>query len=176
VFTDTVTLTDTTGGTDTEATDTEATDTGEITDTTTLTDPAGDSLFAVISEIPELSDFTALLQAAQVEVELTEGGPFTVFAPTNEALAALPDETLATLQTDLSLLADTIQHHLVADVVTSAELAQLGTALMLTGDTVDVATTDDGTVTVSGAPVVAADIETSNGIIHIIDGVLLLPN
>ena len=160
------------------------TDTEDVTDTADVTDEAvaidsvdltDETIFAVVNSTPQLSELTALLQAAQVEVELTEGGPFTLFAPTNDAIAALPADTLETLQEDLSVLADVMQYHLVADDVLAEELVELGEALSLTGDLLEIAVTDDGEVTVNGALVVEADIETANGTIHIIDGVLLPP-
>jgi uncharacterized surface protein with fasciclin (FAS1) repeats len=72
-------------------------------------------------------------------------------------------------------LAATVQYHIVADEVTVAELAQLGTALSTSGQTIAVALSTDGMVLINNAAIVEGDIQAANGMIHIIDSVLLLP-
>ncbi len=122
-------------------------------------------------------DFTTLVaavQAAGLEETLRGEGPFTVFAPTDAAFAALPDGTLDELlkPENKDKLAGILTYHVVAGKTKSKDLA---------GKTLSVATVNgqevnvDGTdgVTVNGANVVKADIYTSNGVIHVIDTVLL---
>lgn len=118
----------------------------------------------------------AAVQAAGLEETLRGEGPFTVFAPTDDAFAALPEGTVETLllPENKDQLAGILTYHVVAGKTKSKDLA---------GKTLSVATVNgaevaiDGTdgVKVGGATVVSADIRTSNGIIHVIDTVLLPP-
>ncbi len=118
----------------------------------------------------------AAVQAAGLEETLRSEGPFTVFAPTDDAFAALPAGTIDTLlkPENKDQLVAILTYHVVAGKTKSKDLA---------GKTLDVATVNgaevsvDGTdgVKVGGANVVTADIWTSNGVIHVIDAVLLPP-
>ena len=122
-------------------------------------------------------DFGTLLAAAEAAglVEtLTGEGPFTVFAPTDAAFAALPEGTVETLlkPENKDQLANILLYHVVPGKVMSTDLQddmEAGTALE--GETVMI-DLDDG-VKVEGATVTAADIEASNGVIHVIDSVIL---
>ena len=119
----------------------------------------------------------AAVQAAGLEETLRSDGPFTVFAPTDDAFAALPEGTVENLlkPENKDQLVAILTYHVVAGKTKSKDLA---------GKTLDVATVNgaevsvDGTdgVTVGGANVVKADIYTSNGVIHVIDAVLLPPS
>lgn len=118
----------------------------------------------------------AAVQAAGLEETLRGDGPFTVFAPTDDAFAALPAGTIDTLlkPENKDQLVAILTYHVVAGKTKSKDLA---------GRTLDVATVNgakvsvDGTdgVKVGGANVVKADIWTSNGVIHVVDAVLLPP-
>jgi uncharacterized surface protein with fasciclin (FAS1) repeats len=116
----------------------------------------------------------AAVQAAGLVETLKGEGPFTVFAPTDAAFAALPEGTVADLlkPENLETLAAVLTYHVVAGKVMSSDLAgkTLNAATVQGGELAIDAT--DG-VTVNGANVVTADIETSNGVIHVIDAVLL---
>ncbi len=119
--------------------------------------------------------FNTLVKAVQAAglVDTLKGeGPFTVFAPTDEAFAALPAATLNALLADKAALADVLTYHVVAGRVPASAAMNLDWAPMVQGQSARVETRD-GSVYVDGARVVKADIETSNGIIHVIDAVIL---
>jgi uncharacterized surface protein with fasciclin (FAS1) repeats len=102
-------------------------------------------------------------------------GPFTVFAPTDEAFAALPEGTIATLllPENKDKLISILTYHVVSGKVMSTDLSNGMMATTIQGGNVTIMT--ENGVTVNGAKVVTADIETSNGVIHVIDAVIL-PN
>ena len=114
------------------------------------------------------------LQAAGLVDTLKGKGPYTVFAPTDEAFAKLPASTLEDLlkPENKAKLQRILTYHVVPGRVTSAEVAKLKTAKAVSGDTIDIAA-NGGTVTVDDARVVKADIAASNGVIHVIDSVIL---
>jgi uncharacterized surface protein with fasciclin (FAS1) repeats len=141
----------------------EITPTVEVTPTTAGADVAG------VLQAEGLGAFVAALEGTGLAEELIAAGPFTVFAPTDEAFAALPAELLD----DPEALAPVLQRHIVVDLVTVADLAELGTALTIQGDSLEIATAADGTISVDGAAIVREDIAAANGIIHVIDTVLL---
>ena len=129
-------------------------------------------------------DFTTLVaavQAAGLEETLRGDGPFTVFAPTDEAFAALPEGTVETLLEDpTGQLSDILTYHVVPGEVLAADVAGLDgqTVTTVNGATITVGVADDGTVTLTDAAgnevaVVATDVQASNGVIHVIDGVLM---
>jgi uncharacterized surface protein with fasciclin (FAS1) repeats len=129
-------------------------------------------------------DFTTLVaavQAAGLEETLRGDGPFTVFAPTDEAFAALPEGTVETLLEDpTGDLAGILTYHVVAGAVMAADVVGLDGQEVETvnGATFTVNIGDDGSVTLTDAAgndvnVVATDIQATNGVIHVIDAVLL---
>jgi uncharacterized surface protein with fasciclin (FAS1) repeats len=114
----------------------------------------------------------AALDAAGLTSALEGVGPFTVFAPTDEAFASIDAEVLNDLIADPDLLARVLTYHVVSGEFTSTDVAGLTSAPTLNGK--DVSLSFDGaTVMVDGASVIGADVEASNGIIHVIDQVLL---
>ena len=122
--------------------------------------------------------FTTLVAAVQAAglVDTLKGeGPFTVFAPTDEAFAALPEGTVATLllPENKDQLISILTNHVVSGKVMSTDLSNGMMALTLQGSNVTIMTNNG--VSVNGANVVTADIEASNGVIHVIDAVIL-PN
>ena len=125
-------------------------------------------------DTPSLSTLVAAVQAAElVEALSDEDAEFTVFAPTNDAFAAIQD-TVDTLllpenQEDLQ---NVLQYHVVPFEVTSADLVDGMEVTALNGDTLVISITD-GVVMVNGAEVVIADVMTSNGVVHVIDAVLV---
>lgn len=127
---------------------------------------AGDDTFSTL---------VAAVTAAGLVDALSGEGPFTVFAPTNDAFAALPEGTVATLleEENIDQLTSILTYHVVAGEYLAAE-TPAGTYDLetLQGDTVNVVVGEDGTVTVDGATVIMADIDASNGVIHVIDGVI----
>ncbi len=116
----------------------------------------------------------AALQAAGLIDTLKGNGPFTVFAPTDDAFKKLPPGTLESLlkPENREKLRAILTYHVVAGELTAAEVIKLSSAKTLNGQSVTIST-NDGTVMVNNAKVVKADIHASNGVIHIIDTVLL---
>lgn len=113
----------------------------------------------------------AAVKAAGLVDTLKSEGPFTVFAPTDEAFAKIPQEDLEALLKDKEALVKILTYHVVPGKVTSAEVAKLTSADTVEGQPITI-TTDSG-VKVNEANVLKTDIMTSNGVIHVIDTVLI---
>jgi uncharacterized surface protein with fasciclin (FAS1) repeats len=113
----------------------------------------------------------AALQAAGLVETLKGAGPFTVFAPTDEAFARIPKADLDALLKDKAKLTKVLTYHVVPGRVTAAEVTKLKDARTVEGGSVKIDAS--GGVKVNGAKVVKADVPASNGVIHAIDGVLL---
>jgi len=111
------------------------------------------------------------VQAAGLVETLKSPGPFTVFAPTDEAFAKLPAGTLEALLKDIPKLKAILTYHVVAGKVMAADVVKLKEAKTVQGQSVKISTS--GGVMVDGAKVVKTDIVTSNGVIHVIDSVIL---
>lgn len=116
---------------------------------------------------------TALTAADLIPV-LKGKGPFTVFAPTDEAFAKLPPGTLEALLKDKSKLTAVLTYHVVPGAVRAADVVKLDSAKTVQGEKVTIAV-KDGKVKVNQANVVKTDIEATNGVIHVIDAVILPP-
>lgn len=118
----------------------------------------------------------AAVQAAGLVETLKGAGPFTVFAPTDEAFAKLPSGTVESLlkPENKAKLQAILKYHVVAGAVKAADVVKLTGAKTVQGQNVEIKVAD-GKVMVDGATVVKTDIETSNGVIHVIDSVIL-PN
>jgi uncharacterized surface protein with fasciclin (FAS1) repeats len=114
------------------------------------------------------------LEAAGLVETLKGAGPFTVFAPTDEAFAKLPAGTLEALlkPENKPKLQRILTSHVVTGKIMAADVARTSSAKAVSGATLAIAS-HDGSVTVSGARVVQADIDTTNGVIHVIDSVIL---
>ena len=122
---------------------------------------------------PDFSTLVAALQAAGLVETLSAEGPFTVFAPTNEAFAKLPAGTVESLLADIPALTKVLTYHVVAGKVLAADVVTMTSAPTLEGQEVKIAVVD-GSVKLNGtSTVTATDIEASNGVIHVIDSVLL---
>ncbi|MEM9954270.1 MAG: fasciclin domain-containing protein [Chloroflexota bacterium] len=119
----------------------------------------------------DFSTLVSLVEAAGLVETLNGEGPFTVFAPTNAAFEAIPQATLDYLAANPDLLTATLTYHVVGAQVMSMDVAT-GEVETVQGGTIDVIADDMG-VTVDGVPVVATDIEGSNGVIHVIESVLI---
>ena len=121
--------------------------------------------------------FTTLVAAVKAAglVETLKGpGPFTVFAPTDEAFAKLPPGTLESLlkPENKAKLQSILTYHVVAGKVMSQDVVKLHSAKTVQGESIAIKTVD-GTVMIDNARVVKADIVASNGVIHVIDAVIL---
>ena len=118
-----------------------------------------------------------LVQDAGLEETLAEDGPFTVFAPTDEAFDAVPDETLAALAADPEELKRVLLYHVVAGRYPARRVVKKNSLKTLAGPRVDVTYRKrKGIVKVGGARVIAPDVRASNGVIHAIDRVLIPPS
>jgi len=131
----------------------------------------------IVAVASSAGTFTTLVQAVQAAglVETLQGtGPFTVFAPTDEAFARLPEGTVEALIANPERLREVLTYHVVAGRVTSAQVAGLDRATTVNGADLRIHT-HGGRVHVGEATVTQADIRASNGVIHVIDTVLLPP-
>lgn len=120
-------------------------------------------------------DFNTLVTAVKAAdlVETLKGkGPFTVFAPTDAAFAKVPEATLNSLLADKAALSNVLTYHVVAGKVMAADVVKLTSAKTVQGQSISIEV-KDGVVYVDGAKVTATDIKTSNGVIHVIDSVIL---
>ena len=116
----------------------------------------------------------AAVQAAGLVDTLKGDGPFTVFAPTDEAFAKLPEGTVEALLQDKEKLSAILTYHVVAGKKMASDVVGAQSIDTVQGGSLSVDTTDG--VKVGGASVVQTDIKTSNGVIHVIDTVLLPPS
>lgn len=114
---------------------------------------------------------TAVKAAGLVET-LKSPGPFTVFAPTDEAFAKLPPGTIQTLVQNIPQLTRILTFHVVSGKLTKDDLAKLGTVTSIEGSPIRIDCSDG--FEVKNATVVSPDIEADNGIIHVIDNVILM--
>ncbi len=130
----------------------------------------------IVDTAVEAGSFTTLVAAVEAAglVDTLKGeGPFTVFAPTDEAFDALPEGTVAGLLADPDALAKVLTYHVVAGKVMSTDLSNEMMTPTVNGADITIMT--EGGVKVNDANVVTADIEASNGVIHVIDAVILPP-
>ena len=134
------------------------------------------TIVEVASANDSFKTLVAAIQAADLAETLSGEGPFTVFAPTEEAFAALPPGAVEELlkPENKDKLVKVLTYHVVPTKAVSSDLTS-GDVTTVAGDPVKV-TVEDGAVTVNNASVVQADVMGSNGVIHVIDKVLLPPN
>ena len=134
------------------------------------------TIVEVASANESFKTLVAAIKAADLAETLSGEGPFTVFAPSDEAFAALPSGTVEALlkPENKEKLVKVLKYHVVPAKTASSEL-QSGDVPTVAGDPVKV-TVENGAVTVNNASVVQADVMGSNGVIHVIDKVLLPPN
>ncbi len=116
----------------------------------------------------------AALQAAELVETLSGEGPFTVFAPTDDAFAKLPEGTVEALLNDIPALTDILLYHVVSGEVLAADVVELESAETVLGESVSIRV-EDGNVYINDSMVILTDIMADNGVIHVIDSVLLPP-
>ncbi|MFN0158163.1 MAG: fasciclin domain-containing protein [Bacteroidota bacterium] len=116
---------------------------------------------------------TALTEAGLIET-LKGEGPFTVFAPTDEAFAKIPKATLDNLLKNKEQLTKVLLYHVVAGKVMASDVVKISSAKTVEGSSVKISVKGK-TVMVDKAKVTAVDIEASNGVIHVIDSVIMPP-
>ena len=124
------------------------------------------------------AEFKTLVEAVKAAglVETLKGkGPYTVFAPTDKAFAAVPKEKLDALLKDKQALTAVLTYHVVPGKVTAADVVKLNEAKTVQGQKVKI-DASNGKVKINNATVLTADVAASNGVIHVIDTVLLPPS
>jgi len=137
-------------------------------------EPESEALDIVDTAVADgrFTTLVAAVEAAGLVDALKGEGPLTVFAPTDDAFAALPEGTVEALLADIPALTDILLYHVVDGAVAAEQVVELSQALTLQGQYVDIQVMD-GKVMIDNAEVIITDIETSNGIIHVIDAVIL---
>lgn len=126
------------------------------------------------ASVDDFSTLVAAVKAAGLVETLKGSGPFTVFAPTNDAFAKLPEGTVESLlkPENKEKLISILTYHVVPGKVMAKDVVGLSSAKTVQGSKIDIKV-KDGAVLIDNAKVVKTDIETSNGVIHIIDSVIL---
>ncbi|WP_420597192.1 fasciclin domain-containing protein [Deinococcus sp.] len=137
--------------------------------------PPADSIAGIVAGNPDFSTLLSAVQAAGLVETLSGGGPYTVFAPTNAAFAKVPADQLNALLNDPAQLKAVLLYHVVPGKVMAADVVNLTTADTVNGAAINIAV-DGSTVKINDATVTQTDIEASNGVIHVIDSVLLPPS
>ena len=133
-------------------------------------DPAG----TAASNNPVLSTLVTAAVEADLVDTLNSDGPFTIFAPTNDAFAAIPEDQLTAVLADKDLLTSILTLHVVAgDSLSASDLVDAGTVTTVNGADLTITTADGGLITVNGATTICQDVPTANATVHIIDTVLL---
>jgi len=153
-----------------ETTTTAPTETTQAMDDEMTTDTIVD-----VAVANEFNTLVAAVQAAGLVETLSGDGPFTVFAPTDAAFAALPEGTLDSLLADPAALAEVLTYHVVAGSVLAADVVGLDSATTVQGGDIMIEVVDGGVVLNGTANVIATDVMASNGVVHVIDQVILPP-
>jgi uncharacterized surface protein with fasciclin (FAS1) repeats len=150
-----------------------------VIDAVILPSEEAEALLDIVDTAIEAGEFGTLVLATQLaglEDALRQAGPFTLFAPTDVAFTALPNGTLEALLADpTGQLQQILLYHVLPGEVVAADITDGLVASTLQGDDVEFSV-DGGKVTINGANITATDIRTSNGVIHLIDTVLLPPS
>jgi uncharacterized surface protein with fasciclin (FAS1) repeats len=126
-------------------------------------------------EAGEFKTLVAAVKAADLVDTLKGEGPFTVFAPTDEAFAKIPREKLEALLKDKKALTAVLTYHVVPGKVMAADVVKLDSAKTAQGSSLKIVA-NNGKVTINGVNVTKTDIACKNGVIHVIDAVLLPPD
>ena len=143
---------------------------------TSQADSGGSNLIEVAEDYEQLDILLLALDLAGLSATIADGGPYTIFAPTNAAFASLPEARLDMLMADSALLAETLKFHLVSGSLKTTDLASLSTLTTLQGGTIAVSTGSDGSLSVEGISIITSDVEASNGVIHFIHQLLPDPD
>ena len=151
----------------------------EDMDTTTTAEMAteGETIVDIAASNPDFSTLVDLVTQAGLVETLSGDGPFTVFAPTNEAFAKVDPATVSALTADpQGALTDVLKLHVISGEVMAADAtAAAGTCVDTLGGKVKVEKSGDN-LTIGGATIVDTDITASNGVIHVLDGVITAPS
>ena len=133
------------------------------------------SVYDIVSNSPDHTTLEVAVDTCALSSTLSGPGPFTLFAPTDAAFNALPPGTVPALLNDISTLTDILLHHVVGDSVMSSMLSNGQLVTTLLGTSVNV-TIDSTGVYIDNAMVTVADVLADNGVVHVIDVVLLPPS
>ena len=137
-----------------------------------MTPTATKDIVETTKETGSFKTLASALQAAGLVETLKGKGPFTVFAPTDEAFAKLPKGTIESLLQDKTKLSSILAYHVAQGRLMAQDVAKLNSAKTVNGKEVKI-TAANGSVKLDNATVVKADVQASNGVIHVIDSVLL---
>ena len=143
---------------------------------TSQADSGGSNLIEVAEDYEQLDILLLALDLAGLSATIADGGPYTIFAPTNAAFASLPEARLDMLMADSALLAETLKFHVVSGSLKTTDLASLSTLTTLQGGMIAVSTGSDGSFSVEGISIITSDVEASNGVIHFIHQLLPDPD
>lgn len=130
------------------------------------------SIIETANEAGSFKTLLAAVEAAGLSSALSGEGPFTVFAPTDDAFAALPKGTIESLLKDKEKLASILTYHVLTGAVKAKDVVKINNAETLNGQAVSIKVEDD-IVMLDNAKVITTDIICSNGVIHVIDAVIL---
>ncbi len=160
-----------------DATTTTAAENDMDTTTTAETATEGETIVDIAASNPDFSTLVDLVTQAGLAETLSGDGPFTVFAPTNDAFAKVDPATVSALTADpQGALADVLKLHVISGEVMAADAtAAVGTCVDTLGGKVKVEQSGDN-LTIGGATIVDTDITASNGVIHVLDGVITAPS
>jgi len=140
------------------------------------TAPAAGTIVDLAASNPDFSTLVTAVQAAGLVDTLKGPGPFTVFAPTNEAFAKIPAADLQAILADKAKLTAILTYHVLPDKVLSTDLKKKQKVETVEGSKVLIKVSKKKGATIDGAKIVQTDIQGSNGVIHVIDTVLLPPD
>ncbi|MEC9188842.1 MAG: fasciclin domain-containing protein [Planctomycetota bacterium] len=148
--------------------------TASFSATVAKAETAGKTIVEIAAGAEDFSTLVAAVKAAELVDVLSSKGPFTVFAPTNEAFAKLPKGTVESLlkPENKDKLIAVLKYHVVPGKVMAKDVVKVDSAKTAQGSSVTV-TVEGKTVKVDNATVVKTDIEASNGVIHVIDTVII---
>ena len=138
-------------------------------------EPESKSIVEIAVEDGRFDTLVAALQAADLVGTLEGEGPFTVFAPTDDAFAMLPDGTVDALLNDIPTLQSILLYHVVPGNVMASDVVSLSSADTASGLELSISV-ENGAVKINDAQVIITDIVASNGVIHVIDRVILPPS
>jgi uncharacterized surface protein with fasciclin (FAS1) repeats len=140
------------------------------------TTPQLRTCYAIVADDPQFSVLGAALKASKLDAALNGNGPFTIFAPNDAAFAKLPNGTVESLlKAPEGELKQILLNHVVANkTLLAVDVVKVGEAKTMQGTVVKINNTADG-VTIGGAKVTKTDIVCSNGVIHVVDRVILPP-
>jgi uncharacterized surface protein with fasciclin (FAS1) repeats len=133
------------------------------------------NIVQIVQANPNFSTLATALDAADLEKTLSGDGPFTVFAPTNAAFDALPPGSLNALLENKTALTSVLTYHVVPGSYVSTRIASMSSLPTVQGAALPVTVQAQGGIRVDGANVISADIPASNGVIHVIDAVMIPP-